>query len=71
MAAFLRTLPQRPSAPPAAPEPVVSERLDRGARLYARHCTDCHGERGEGGGIEGRRLVPPLAGRRIVTMEPR
>jgi mono/diheme cytochrome c family protein len=70
MAIFLRALPQRPSAPAAVPQPVASERLERGARLYARHCADCHGERGEGGGIEGQRLVPPLAGRRIVTMEP-
>lgn len=70
MAAFLRTLPQRPAPAAAAPEPVASERLERGARLYARHCADCHGERGGGGGIEGRYLVPPLAGRRIVTTEP-
>lgn len=70
MASFLRTLPQQPAPAGEALAPLAPQRLERGARLYARHCADCHGERGEGGGSEGKMLVPPLAGRRIVSMEP-
>jgi high-affinity iron transporter len=32
--------------------------LAAGARLYARHCASCHGDRGMGDGEAGRRMVP-------------
>jgi len=35
---------------------------ERGQRLYARHCVDCHGERGDG--VPG--VYPPLAGNASV-----
>ena len=77
MAVFLKALPQHDvgsAAPQAASrrsgandasraDPGV---LARGERLYAQHCADCHGERGEG--RPG--AYPPLAGNRAVTMEP-
>lgn len=49
MEAWLRTL----AAPPrrrasAAPLRTGDQLLARGEQLYARHCADCHGERGEG-----------------------
>ncbi|MBK1720160.1 c-type cytochrome [Thiocystis violacea] len=33
--------------------------LELGARLYAEHCTDCHGERGEG---KAEKQIPAVAG---------
>ena len=37
-----------------------------GETLYKRHCADCHGERGEG--VAG--IYPPLAGSRMVALDP-
>lgn len=34
----------------AAPVPVTPEGLDRGHKLYVKHCETCHGERGKGDG---------------------
>lgn len=72
MAVYLRSLPapagSRPGAAPGAPGPVPAapaEVRERGARLYARHCVDCHGERGEGRPGE----WPALAGNRAVLMD--
>jgi mono/diheme cytochrome c family protein len=64
MAVYLRALPgaapvvrdgqgMRPARSPEA-----------GARLYGRHCADCHGEKGEGVGM----AYPALAGNRAVQM---
>ena len=39
---------------------------ERGARLYADRCANCHGERGEG--IAG--AYPALAGNRAVAISP-
>ncbi len=63
MAAYLRALPgstQRPAGEPAA----TARSSDAGARLYGRHCADCHGEQGEGVGL----AYPALAGNRAVRM---
>ncbi len=64
MAVYLKALPQRPGtaarktdAPPAAADTP-------GARLYATHCVQCHGEQGEG--VPG--IYPALAGSRAVTL---
>jgi mono/diheme cytochrome c family protein len=64
VATFLKALPQSAPATATAPraDPAV---LDLGAKVYERHCADCHGADGRGRG-----LYPPLAGNRTVTMEP-
>lgn len=65
MARYLKALP--PAEPPAdtdrraAPDAQVAA---RGAKLYARHCAQCHGERGEG--VAG--AYPALAGNRAVNL---
>ena len=78
MAVFLKALPQQ-EAGDAAATAAATRRADdakraagadpgllgRGGRLYAQHCADCHGERGEGRPS----AYPPLAGNRAVTME--
>ena len=64
MAAFLKALPQTGAA--------VGPQSDRGqtsnaagAKIYEKHCAQCHGDRGEG--APG--AYPALAGNRAVTME--
>jgi mono/diheme cytochrome c family protein len=65
MAAFLQSLPQAPvPAKPQASTYRDAALLARGGDVYAKHCADCHGERGEGAGA----TYPPLAGNRAVTM---
>ena len=65
MAVFLKSLPPAPGdtdprEPPQAAAPV----LERGGRIYERHCASCHGAQGEG--VAG--AYPPLAGNRAVTL---
>ena len=43
------------------PSPDTSDKLRRGARLFERHCTSCHGWNGQGGGPEAFALVPAPA----------
>lgn len=78
MATYLRALPLQPDAAPQAAmktpapaTPASSASQDGttaitvpGARLYARHCAECHGDQGQG--VPG--VYPPLAGNRLVTM---
>ncbi len=66
MALYLQQLPRtetpRAAAPAAAPAPL-------GARLYEKHCAQCHGEQGQGiRGRDGQWAYPPLAGNRAVTL---
>ncbi|MEY4748387.1 MAG: hypothetical protein RIQ60_601 [Pseudomonadota bacterium] len=73
MAVYLQALPA--VAPPAAagfpPATPDDPRRSLGASLYKDHCAACHGEAGEGGAqADGRLVVPPLAGNRIVAMNP-
>ncbi len=71
MAVYLKSLPVEPAAPPAAFDPAPPSFIDQGARLYADHCANCHGDAGEGGALpDGRLVVPALAGNRIVAMDP-
>lgn len=69
MAVYLKSLPE--SAPRAQPgSPPLTEQVQqwfqRGAKIYEKHCQDCHGASGQGApGI-----YPPLAGNRGVTMTP-
>ncbi len=70
VAMFLKSLPQAGSQASSRkpPDPGVRE---RGAKGYERHCADCHGAQGEGQrDAGGALLIPPLAGNRVVTMEP-
>lgn len=47
--AYLRTRPAPAHAPRPAPPPrFAAATLERGRDLYALHCADCHGARGEG-----------------------
>lgn len=63
IAHFLQRLPvrsaERRPAPPPAPE-----QLELGARVYERHCADCHGKNGEGH----EPMAPALAGNRAVVL---
>ncbi|MFN4352138.1 MAG: c-type cytochrome [Hylemonella sp.] len=57
-----RTETPRATAPAAVPAPL-------GARLYEKHCAQCHGEQGQGiRGRDGQWAYPPLAGNRAVTL---
>lgn len=43
------------------PSPDTEAKLRRGAALFDRHCSSCHGWSGKGGGSEGFFLVPAPA----------
>jgi mono/diheme cytochrome c family protein len=60
MAVFLKAL----GAPPPVSAQVPAQVAERGARLYDKHCAQCHGEQGEG--VRG--AYPPLAGNRSVLL---
>ena len=64
MAVYLKGLPQSPAAPVSAGAPSGAAPDGPGAKLYAQHCVQCHGEQGEGVP----RVYPALAGSRAVTM---
>ncbi len=69
MAVYLKSLPESSprlhSAAPALTE-QVQRWFQRGAKIYEKHCQDCHGISGQGApGV-----YPPLAGNRGVTMTP-
>ena len=64
---YLKALPSvEPSRTSSAPSKVItqSKRDGVGAKLYARHCANCHGENGEGKAD----AFPALAGNRAVLM---
>lgn len=69
VAIYLKELPQRrdnlarPVAPPTS-APVADAPATLGARLYERHCADCHGAQGQGKPP----AYPALAGNRTLTM---
>ena len=71
MAVYLKSLPVLPEPAPRRADPPAPESLARGEQLYAEHCASCHGDTGAGGVLpSGERVVPPLAGNRLVTMDP-
>jgi mono/diheme cytochrome c family protein len=75
MAVYLKSLPVQPATPAPRFTPAAPERLQQGQRLYAQHCADCHGQTGAGGVLAegpraGQRVVPPLAGNRLLVMNP-
>jgi mono/diheme cytochrome c family protein len=63
VATYLQALPAAPVADRAV-ERANSAVLARGAKLYERHCADCHGAQGQGAA----RAYPALAGGRAVTL---
>ncbi|QXL85253.1 cytochrome c [Comamonas sp. NLF-1-9] len=64
LARWLRALPQHaPAAGPSAPA-AAAQVLERGAKLYADYCAECHQDEGQGK----RGAFPALAGNRAVTM---
>ena len=64
MAEFLRRLPAAQALPPRPAAPPPAQRLQLGARLYERHCADCHGKSGAGVADGG----PALAGNRALAL---
>lgn len=66
MATYLRAMPQSQGESAARPGSTRRDdkAIERGARGYAEHCADCHGERGEGKAPG----YPALAGNRALTM---
>ena len=69
MAVYLKSLPESKPTPPVS-APARTEQaeawLQQGARIYKKHCEDCHGASGEGASG----IYPGLAGNRAVTMNP-
>ena len=67
MATYLKALPSvAQSGVSATPNKLNTQRKsdDVGAKLYLKHCADCHGDNGEGKAD----AFPALAGNRTVTM---
>lgn len=52
--------PESGTASPAA----ASEQIAQGAKLYAQHCSECHGEAGQG--VKG----PPVVGAQALPKDP-
>jgi mono/diheme cytochrome c family protein len=68
VAVYLTSLPAA-DVPAPGPVPAPPEDLMKmGARLYERHCADCHGADGRGALAGGAPAYPPLAGNRALTM---
>jgi len=65
MAEYLQSLPQADAPRRTAESPAPSQ-LQRGERLYDRHCAHCHG----GDGLGRPRAYVPLAGNRAVLRDP-
>ncbi len=63
MATYLKALPVHSTSVVSIDEPVANE---AGRKLYERHCSDCHGERGQG--VAG--AYPALAGNRALLLTP-
>ncbi|MBC7955819.1 MAG: cytochrome c [Cytophagales bacterium] len=63
MASYLQALPST-HRESAAHQPGNGVVFERGAKLYAEQCADCHGKQGEGVAS----MYPALAGNRAVTM---
>ena len=64
MAVFLKALPQTARPPPTDAGAAMPSVAERGARIYEHHCSQCHGDQGQG--VSG--AYPALAGNRAVLM---
>ena len=65
MAVYLKAVPQAAATPQARASQTAGA-SGPGAKLYERHCAQCHGDAGEG--APG--AYPALAGNRAVTIDP-
>ena len=65
MASYLKALPAAAGAVTERPQ-IPNPGSAAGAKLYERHCAQCHGDKGEG--VAG--AYPALAGNRAVSMPP-
>ena len=63
MAVFLKELPQARTRTRSNEAPDTGV-LERGGKIYAKNCAECHGDQGQGA----MRAYVPLAGNRAVTM---
>lgn len=63
VATYLQSLPARLSPATTAARFNPDSLLERGDKVYAKHCADCHGDRGEG--VAG--IYAPLDGNSSVT----
>jgi cytochrome c553 len=69
MAVYLKSLPEtKPRAQPNAPVITAQVRdwLEQGAKIYKKHCEDCHGASGQAAPD----IYPHLAGNRGVILTP-
>jgi mono/diheme cytochrome c family protein len=64
MAVYLKALPQTHDQRDAPAVAMSARMAERGAKLYERHCAQCHGDKGEG--VPG--AYPPLAANRAVNL---
>lgn len=64
MARYLKDLPASPAATVATAGETEHGSVPAGAKVYEKHCAQCHGEKGQG--VPG--AYPALAGNRAVTM---
>ena len=66
IAGYLNALPPAPASEPPAKVDVadMARVMEAGARLYKKHCADCHGADGKGAGSD----YPPLAGNPSLLM---
>jgi mono/diheme cytochrome c family protein len=66
MAVYLKSLPQRESAPPPPSQArlVDPSVMELGRKIYAHQCAVCHGDEGQGHAP----AFPPLAGNQSITM---
>lgn len=64
MAAYLKALPQTSAKASAPAQQPASGLSALGAKVYEKHCAECHGAQGEGRAG----AYPALAGNRAVTM---
>jgi len=69
MAVYLQQLPRTASPGPAPAAAMAMPAPAAGAKLFEKHCADCHGKEGQGRRTaDGRFAYPPLAGNRAVTL---
>jgi len=61
----------RPYSAARDPLPDTSAKLRRGAAVFDRHCSACHGWRGQGGGPEAFALVPAPADLEWLARTPK
>lgn len=74
MTGYLQDLPGRPSATgtkdsKSVKTPSIDAASDeQGKTLYKTHCTECHGDQGQGAEVDGVPAYPRLAGNRAVNL---